>query len=77
MLFQGGPCDNSANNAHIIAAVFAGFNLLLLTFLTNRRIRKDKNDDARWTRNEAQHQMVRRELRYGPSADVEDNEHQP
>jgi hypothetical protein len=33
----------------IISAIFGGLNLLLNTFLANRRVRKDRLDDQRWS----------------------------
>ena len=77
MLDQLGPCVEQPNNSATIAAVFAGINLLLASWLANRRIKKDRDDDRRWLQNTAQHQTVRRELRYGPSADVEDDKARP
>lgn len=38
------PCSDSWQPQQLISTVFAGLNLLLLTFLTQRRIQADKRE---------------------------------
>jgi len=68
------PCPTTSNAVMMFHIATTAVTTILVAFLTQRRIRKDKTDAERWRQNEAQHQVVRRELRYGPSADVEDDD---
>jgi len=48
-MVQVGPCSVDWSIVDVIAAIAAGVNLCLLTFLTRGRIRKDRVDNRRWS----------------------------
>ena len=50
MIFQHvEPCKAGWSPVEIITATAAGLNLLLLTFLAKRRVKKDRVDEHRWS----------------------------
>lgn len=44
-----GPCAEGWSPVEIIAALASGFNLIMVGFLVNRRLAKDRKDDLRWS----------------------------
>jgi hypothetical protein len=59
------PCSGMSDRVMVLHIITSGISTVLVCFLTQRRVRKDAKDDARWATNEQQHSTVYNEVRRG------------